>query len=172
MKVILTMAMSINGMIADENGSEDFLSHDNWIAFVKLANKVANFVYGRKTYEAVLEWSQKYFEDLDKVVMVVISQDKSLDVQKGFVQVDTPKLAVDFLSEKGFTEVLVAGGNSVYSSFLKEDLADEIIAFVNPIVLARGVPVFGSDIPEAKLELLSADAIGKGIVELHYKVIR
>jgi dihydrofolate reductase len=53
MKVILTMAVSANGIIATKDGSEDFLSHDNWIQFVKLANKIGCFIWGRKTYEAV-----------------------------------------------------------------------------------------------------------------------
>lgn len=172
MKVILTTAMSVNGMIADENGSEDFLAHENWTAFVKLANKVGNFVYGRKTYEAVLGWPQNYLKDLDNVVKVVISEDKSLDPQKSFVCIDSPKQVIDYLGERGCDQVLVAGGSSVYSTFLNEGLADEIITYVNPIVLGRGVPIFGEDIPESRLDLLSADTIDDGIVELHYKVLK
>ena len=38
MKVILYMAMSLNGYIARENGDEDFLSHENWNTFCELAN--------------------------------------------------------------------------------------------------------------------------------------
>lgn len=172
MKVILTMAMSVNGMIADENGTEDFLPHDNWIAFVKLAKKIGNFVYGRKTYEAVLGWPPNFLEDLSSVVKVVISQDKSLKVQKGFVRADNPKEAIGYLEKNGFDEVLVAGGSTVYTSFLKEGLADEIIVDVNPIILSRGIPVFGKDIPEVGLGLLSTKDIGEGIVELHYKLLK
>jgi len=34
------MAISVNGIIARENGEEDFLSHANWIEFAKFSNKV------------------------------------------------------------------------------------------------------------------------------------
>ena len=51
MKVILSMAMSVNGIIADEDGSEDFLSHDNWIAFTKLANKIGSYIFVKKMRE-------------------------------------------------------------------------------------------------------------------------
>ena len=170
MKVILTMAMSLDGMIADENGAEDFLPHDNWIAFVKLAKKIGNFVYGRKTYEAVLGWPPNYTEDLNDVVKIVISEDKSLDVQKGFIRVDNPKQAISYLEKNEFGEVLVAGGNTVYSSFLKEGLADEIIVDVNPVLLGCGIPVFGKDIPNLKMELLDTNSIDEGIIELHYKL--
>lgn len=164
--------MSANGMIADENGAEDFLPHDNWIAFVKLAKKIGNFVYGRKTYEAVLGWPLNYIEDLNDVVKIVISKDKSLEVQGGFIQVDDPKQAISYLEKKGFGEALVAGGNAVYSSFLKESLADEIIVDVNPVLLGCGIPVFGDGLSEVKMELLDTDSIGKGIVELHYKLLK
>ena len=50
------MATSINGMIARENGDEDFLSHDNWISFKKLAEEIGFFIIGRKTYEVVQKW--------------------------------------------------------------------------------------------------------------------
>jgi hypothetical protein len=56
MKIILTMAASANGIIATKTGSEDFLSHDNWIQFANLAKKVGCFMWGRKTYKAVMKW--------------------------------------------------------------------------------------------------------------------
>ena len=172
MKVILTMAMSVNGMIADENGREDFLAHENWLAFIKLANKVGNFIYGRKTYEAVSEWPPNYLKDLNNVTKIVISQDESLNVQKGFVRVENPKQAILYLEKSGFDEVLVAGGSTVYSSFLKEGLASEIIVYANPIVLGSGKPIFNLDIQEIKLDLLGKTEIGNGIIELCYKVLK
>jgi len=45
MKVILTMATSANGIIATKEGSEDFLSHTNWVQFVKLAKRLG-VLYG------------------------------------------------------------------------------------------------------------------------------
>src|SRR3989344_5585251 len=73
MKVILTMAISANGIIATKTGSEDFLSHDNWMQFVRLARKVGCFMWGRKTYEAVIKWEGDYLSDLKSVKKVIIS---------------------------------------------------------------------------------------------------
>ena len=53
MKTTLFMAMSLNGIIAKEDGNEDFLSHKNWETFSELVNTFGNFVVGRKTHEAV-----------------------------------------------------------------------------------------------------------------------
>src|SRR3989344_1568659 len=54
MNIILTMAVSANGIIASKSGSEDFLSHTNWIQFVSLAKRIGCFIWGRKTYEAII----------------------------------------------------------------------------------------------------------------------
>ena len=46
---------------------------------------------------------------------------------------------LDQLSSRGFTQLLVEGGPSILTSFLKEDLADEIVVYVAPKILgSRG----------------------------------
>lgn len=49
MKVILTMATSANGIIATKEGSEDFLSEENWKRFVHLAHTIGCFIWGEKS---------------------------------------------------------------------------------------------------------------------------
>ena len=53
MEVVLYMAMSVNGMIADESCNEDFLSDVNWKTLIDLSEKYGGFIIGRKTYDAV-----------------------------------------------------------------------------------------------------------------------
>ena len=51
MKVILFMAISLNGIIARENNEEDFLSNKNWQMLVKLTNRTGCVIWGHKTHE-------------------------------------------------------------------------------------------------------------------------
>ncbi len=53
MKVVLTMAVSLNGLIAREDGQEDWLPSEGWDDFVNDVAKFKNFVMGRETYELV-----------------------------------------------------------------------------------------------------------------------
>jgi diaminohydroxyphosphoribosylaminopyrimidine deaminase/5-amino-6-(5-phosphoribosylamino)uracil reductase len=41
--------------------------------------------------------------------------------------------------------VLVEGGSSIFTQFLEERLADELSVFVAPVMLGRGVPLFGTE---------------------------
>jgi len=62
---------------------------------------------------------------------------------------------LDELSKRGITQLLVEGGPTVISSFLKEQLADEICIYIAPKILGRqGAP----DIAEPMKEL--SEAIG------------
>ncbi len=170
MKVILSMAVSINGFIADENGSEDFLSHENWIAFIKLAKRTGNNIWGRKTYEVVKTWQKNYLDDLKNVNKVVISTDKDIQLLSDFTLVNSPKMAIDYLSKQGYMEILVTGGSSIYSTFLREKLVDEIIFDIDPTLISRGIRGFVFDGLPITLELLDIEKLPEGIVELHYRV--
>lgn len=169
MKIILTMAISANGIIASKTGSEDFLSHMNWIQFVKLAKRVGCFIWGRKTYEAVSKWEGDYLKDLESVKKIIISG-SNIDLKEGFELAHSPEEALEILERNGFKEAIITGGATINSEFAKRDLIDEVILDVNPAILGNGIPVFQPEDFELKLELVDAEKIIDGIVELRYKV--
>lgn len=171
MKVILSMAVSVNGIIATKEGSEDFLSHGNWIQFVKLVNKVGCFIWGRKTYEAVIKWEGDYLNDLNDAKKVIISH-SDLQLEEGFILAHSPEEALQKLENEGFKEVILTGGATNNSEFAKRGLIDEVIFDVNSVVIGEGIPVFAPTNFEMKLQLLSSENVSDDILELHYKVLK
>ena len=169
MKVILTMAISANGIIATKNGSEDFLSHANWVQFVKLAKRVGCFIWGRKTYEAVIKWEGDYLKDLEGVKKIIISG-SNIDLKEGFELAHSPEEALGVLENEGFKEAIITGGATINSEFAKRGLIDEVIFDVNPSISGNGIPVFQPEDFELKLEFIDAEKISDGIVELRYMV--
>lgn len=153
MRIILTMAVSANGIIATKSGSEDFLSHDNWIQFVKLAKRVGCFIWGRKTYDAVIRWEGDYLRDLDGVKKIIISQ-SLLKLKEGFSLANSPEEAVAQLEKEGFSEKIITGGSTINSEFAKRNLIDEIIFDVNSVILGEGISVFKPANFSMKLNLL------------------
>ena len=165
------MAISANGMIAIKDGGEDFLSHENWNRFVKFASKIGCFIWGRKTYEAVVGWEGDYLNDLKDVRKVIISRTK-INLKEGFTLANSPEEAIKQLETEDFEQAIITGGSIVNSEFAKRRLIDEVILDVNPIILGEGIPVFAKDVFEMKLELLEFEKVGKEIVELRYKVVK
>lgn len=62
------------------------------------------------------------------------------------------KSAIEILTKQfSFISILVEGGASIYSSFLKKDLIDELHIFIAPIIIGDGINAF-SEYTTEKLE--------------------
>jgi len=166
------MAVSLNGVIAGEDGNEDFLSHDNWIEFTKISNKIGCLIWGRKTYDSVKTWNKSYLESLSKVEKVILSRDPQMQLEKGFYLASTPQLALEMLEKEGYKEVILTGGSTNNSAFAKENLIDEIILDIEPVIVGTGIPLFKPVNFINKLELLSSKSLSNGILQLHYSVVK
>jgi dihydrofolate reductase len=67
----------------------------------------------------------------------------------------------------GDSDVLLAGGVSIARQALAAGLVDEIVLHVRPVVLGRGVPLFGAQ----QAELRCVETIhGEGAVHLRYEL--
>ncbi|MBI2669091.1 dihydrofolate reductase [Candidatus Woesearchaeota archaeon] len=168
MKVILYAAQTVNGIIARENYDEDFLSHKNWEVFAELAEDTGCFIAGRKTYEEVKKWKDDNFDSL-KARKIIVSRSKTPKLAAGYISARSPKDALHHASELGFTNVLLAGGGTLNSAFMKAGLVDEIIINIEPYVLGKGIRIFSEETFENKLRLMNVKKVN-GIIQLQYKV--
>lgn len=170
MKVTLFMAISVNGMITRNNGSEDFLSNKNWNSFCKIAKKTKNIIVGRKTYEAVTNWNEDFnFDDLTKVTKVVVSKKKKKTI-KGYNFVSSPKEALKLLKKKGFKDVLITGGSKLNSSFAKRGLINEIVLNIEPAVIGKGIPLFSKEKFDLKLKVIKIKKLENNLIQIHFTV--
>jgi dihydrofolate reductase len=164
------MAMSADGIIASESGNEDFLSTENWKEFERLANKAGNFIWGRKTYQSVIQWPSRYFDKLNQLTKIVISSNTSFVSKKGFLPAVNPQDALELLEQAGFTECILTGGATNNASFAKLGLIDEVIINIEPALVGEGIRLFSDTVPHMKLNLLNISQVTDQIIQLHYKV--
>ena len=167
MKTILYMAMSIDGYIADRDNKTPW-SREEWKSFSKKVKEIKNLVTGRKTFEIMK--AQNEFKKIGNPLIVVISRKKSDN--KNFIFVKSPEEALQFLKEKGFSRVLLAGGGSLNSSFMQKGLIDEIFLDIEPFVFGGGTKIFSKIAPQTKLQLLSTKKLSKNSFQLHYKILK
>jgi dihydrofolate reductase len=55
---------------------------------------------------------------------------------------------------------------------LNAGLIDEIMLFVHPIILGRGIPLFRDIAEQQQLKLAGSVAYPSGLVELRYDIVR
>lgn len=169
MKVILYMGISVNGFIAKEDGDSEWTSEEDLQGFYSNSKNAGNIIVGKNTfYEAS---KQGYFPFPDALNIVVSHEgiankwgDKVIITDK------SPKEVLQLLQEKGFETAFLAGGGMINSSFMKENLIDEIYLDVEPLVIGKGIPVFSIDDFEYDLQLLDFNKINENTIQLHYMV--
>ncbi|MFA4819558.1 MAG: dihydrofolate reductase family protein [Candidatus Aenigmatarchaeota archaeon] len=167
MKVILYMAMTVNGMIAKENDETPW-SNAEWKNYAKKVKECGALIVGRRTYE-IMKKSNELKKIGNPFTVVVTSVEK--EDNKSFVFVRSPKDALEIMKKKRFHKVLLGGGSMINASFMKAGLVDEIYLDVEPVVFGRGIKLFSEEDFEAKLKLIGTKKISKNEIQLHYKVI-
>ena len=173
MQVTLFMAISLNGIVADESGSEDFISHANWETFCSIAREKGNFIVGRKTLEAVKNWDADYgFDDLNDLTRIVLTSSGAGRLDAGYIAASSPGNALEVLRQNGYSFALVSGGPTVNSSFMKDGLIDEIIFNVEPVIVGKGKSVFAPEDFITQLRFESMKELQDGITQVRYKVKR
>jgi dihydrofolate reductase len=170
MKVIMANAVSINGMIAREDGGEDWLPDSGWKDFLASARHFGNFVMGRDTYETVMRLYPDYnFDDVETQFKIIVTRDASFKAE-GYITADSPQAAVAYVKAQGLDTVLLVGGGKLNASFLKHGLVDEIWLTITPHLLGQGRPVVdGRDI-DVPLSLIETKQLDGGRILAKYAV--
>lgn len=166
MKVILYMAMTVNGYIAKENNETPW-SNEEWQSYHKFVKKMKNIIIGKNTYEIMKRDDE--FNKIGNPFTVVLTHKMENDANN-FAFVKSPREAINLLREKGFNNILVAGGGKLNSSFMKESLIDEIYLDVEPLLFGKGIKLFSDETFNKKLELLEINKLSKNTIQLHYKI--
>jgi dihydrofolate reductase len=173
-KVIVYIATSLDGYIAQPNDELGFLScveqegeDYGYAAFVETVDAV---LVGRKTYDKVLSMGFD-FPHADKDAYVITRTPRPSIGSVKFYTNDLKSLVARLKSEKG-KHIFCDGGAEVIHELLKDDLVDEFIISVLPILVGNGTKLFKEGRPEQLVELVSVKTFDKGLTQLHYRRVK
>lgn len=167
-KVILYMAISLNGMIAKENDDTSWVSKEEWECYLKAARSAGNIIVGHRTYDIMSEEAE--FDELRDARVVVIAREEFETKSANHTVVSSPEEALSYLGSQ--ETVIVAGGGILNAAFLQKNLVDEIYIDVEPIVFGKGIKLFNGDDFTLNLKLLGVTHISDNEVQLHYEVVK
>lgn len=171
MKVILYMAITINGFIAKENDDTSFVSEIEWDSFRKMIKSIENMIIGSRTYEIMRDGGE--FENLENIRMLVVSDNPDFKtIADNHSVAKNPQNALAILENEGFDNALVAGGGTLNTSFMEENLVDEIYLDVEPVVFGKGIRLFRENDFETKLKLLETKKLSDNEIQVHYQVLK
>lgn len=162
------MAITGNGYIAKENDDTSWISKEEWDSYSAIVRKTGNLIIGHRTYNILTR--QPEFIEFKNVKIIIVSRSNFKTLSPDHTVAKTPKEALSLF--KNYKEVIVAGGGMLNSSFISENLIDEIYLDIEPLVFGKGIKLFADSDFEFNLELLEVKNLSKNTIQLHYKVLK
>jgi len=171
MKVILDMAISPNGMIAREDGDEDWLPSEGWDDFLVEAKKFNNIVMGRETYNQVTSRYEDY--NFDNVLCdhkLIVTRNSEFKAPSVYTVVNSPQQAIEYLESKNIETLFLIGGGKLNSEFIKLKLVNQIQLTINPYIIGKGRSFIAPEDFDLPLELIETKALSNGRIWARYNV--
>lgn len=172
-KVTIEMACSINGLIATEDGEEDFLSYRGWEIMLELLKNYDVLIWGRKTWDNVLSWGEEYLKDLRKLNIIILStENRETSEFSNVIYSNSIDDCLKKCKELRYEKLFISGGATVNNAFMEKGIVNNIILNYNPYILNKGIPLFKGKYFENKLKLEKVIKEKEDIVQVHYNIIK
>ena len=171
-KLSLFIATSLDGYIAKKDDDLSFLKlvekEGEDYGYKDFTNTIDTLIIGRKTYDYVLrEIGSSFYDNGKRDVYVITGTPRPGVGRTTFFTGNLPDLVERLKSEHG-KNIYCDGGAEVINELLKNDLIDEFIISVVPVLLGDGKRLFQDGRPEQLLELIKVKSFDTGLTQLHY----
>ena len=160
-KIILNLAMSLEGYISDEDGGFEWIVGENDNSkdtkeqfdfdFNKFLDDCDTIVMGRKSYEDIPKETFEEFQNKK----IYVATNKNLEVNEDNVEIINGDIVEKILQLKEIEgkNIWIFGGAILADAFIKADIIDEYIVGIIPCILGKGRKLFLENNPTINLHL-------------------
>ncbi|MEN9614073.1 MAG: dihydrofolate reductase FolA [Candidatus Parcubacteria bacterium] len=158
-------ASSVDGFIGRKKDEPSFA----WTTgadkkfFIERTKQAKVVVMGSKTFETI-------GKPLKDRLIVVYSRHKKYDQPGIETTALPPKELLESLEKRGYGEVAICGGSSIYSLFLEAKVVSKIYLTLEPRLFGAGISLLEKP-TDTTLSLVSSTALGHNALLLEYSVI-
>lgn len=171
-KVILYIAMSLDGYIADDNGGVDWLlgedhtnNEDN--GYSKFIEHIDTIIMGKTTYNQIVNELSIDVWPYPQQTSYIITSSK-IDYKENIIAYNgNIKDLVTKLKQENGKDIWLVGGAQLVKYFMKNDLIDQWQISIIPSIIGMGIKLFKEG-NYLKLLHLESTSINNGICELVY----
>ena len=168
-KVILGLAVSLDGYIEGPNGEYDWCFTDQDYGMSDFFKRVDAIFIGRKTYQKTLTMEEEGsgFPQLQEYVFsnTLSKVKEGASLIKGNI-----KEEVLHIKQQPGKGIWLFGGGELTSSLMNLGLVDEIGLAVHPVLLGGGKPLFNNIKDRISLILVETKTYDSGLVALTYQL--
>jgi len=176
-KIILNLAVSLDGFIEGPNGEIVWCIMDDDMDFDSFLDGIDTLFYGRVSYdawgnfvpEANADESEKAFwQSIHTKSKYVFSRSEQIGGNATLINTDLASKVAAIKAQSG-KDIWLYGGANLIKTFISMSLIDEYRISVHPVVLGSGKPLFEDVAARINLKLLSTRTFRSGVVELTYR---
>ncbi|AWW31018.1 dihydrofolate reductase [Echinicola strongylocentroti] len=173
-KILLSMMVSLDGYIEGEHKD---ISWHVWnremdAYMMDLFATVDTFIYGRKSYELMLEYWPEQHGEFAQVMntrpKLVFSKTLQKATWNATIQDEVDPITVQKLKERPGKDMVLFAGADLAHHFMKFHLIDEYRIIVNPVILGKGKRLFQDTGHPFSLTLKESVQFACGNMLLHY----
>ena len=176
-KVILDLAVTLDGFIEGPNGEIDWCIMDDDMDFDGFLSGIDTIFYGRVSYDSWGNFQpdtnaslteQMLWKQVHSKNKFVFSSKERQDDRATFINTDITGKVME-IKKQGGKDIWLYGGASLIKTFIQLDLIDIYRISVHPIALGKGKPLFEDLKERIELRLIKTNIFKSGVVQLIYE---
>lgn len=176
-KVILDLAVTLDGFIEGPNGEIDWCILDDDMNFDGFLASIDTIFYGRASYDAWGNYQpeaganpaeQQLWQAVHSKNKFVFSSQERQDDKATFISSDIADKVAE-IKKQGGKDIWLYGGAGLIKTFLQLGLIDIYRISVHPIALGSGKPLFEDLKQRLPLRLIKTNTFKSGVVQLIYE---
>lgn len=176
-KIILDLAVTLDGFIEGPNGEIDWCIMDDDMDFDGFLASIDTIFYGRVSYDAwgnfkpdanAAEAEHAFWNSIHAKKKFVFSSQSSTDARATFISADIAQQVNEIKKQEG-KDIWLYGGARLITTFIDLGLVDVYRLSVHPTVLGSGKPLFESLKERLNLKLIKTNVFKSGVVQLIYE---
>ncbi len=165
-KIILNLAVSLDGFIEGPNGEYDWCFTDQDYNMTEFFKNTDAIFFGRKSYELLMSTEENPYPEMMKYVF-----SRTLhDLGNATVIADNIESAVMEIKNQNGKDIWLFGGAKLVTEFMNLGLIDELMLSIHPILLGGGTPLFVDIHKRIPLTLIKTETFSTGLVQLLYRL--
>lgn len=173
-KIVLYIAMSFDGFIADKHGQVDWLqpytaTPEPDDRYEKFIDTIDTLIMGHNTYRQIVDkLSPNYWPYPDKTCYVLSEQEQEQDYPNiNFINQEI----TDFIHALPNGNIWIVGGAKLINTLIRQDLIDEYQITLIPTLLGKGLRLFDGNNPMQTFQLSQYSEVN-GLITLQYNRYR
>jgi dihydrofolate reductase len=189
-KLVLFMHISLDGYAAGPKGEMEWIRiSEEMFELAGRQTKAADLaLYGRGTYELMQKYwptaaeqanptqhdieHSTWYNAVSKVVVsktMANAEITNTKIISNNVAAEIRKLKEEKATGK---EIIMFGSPSLAHTLMQENLIDDYWLLINPVILGKGISLFGQLNHRVNLRFLESSAFSSGVVCLHFEASR